>query len=227
MKTITKNAMMLGVAGLLLMGCDKEEATEMQPLDAIAQEQNFGTDPTSCEIIEFEEATGNVNTVYSQGTPVQVSAQLRLPNGKFKKNNTALVIDTSVPNPQGFRTPNPAAIRPMGNILTISEGKGKKQAQAISDEGGRIELDFSAMGTITLKGIHILDIEKHEAATTIEVLDAKGRVLKTLHPPVTGAKGATRVSIEQKGVAKLRVTFESTQKGKGGGAIDVIEFCRD
>src|SRR5690606_23404743 len=155
-----------GVAGLLLMGCDKEEVLESQPLSGVVQEQRFGTDPTSCEIIEFEEATGNIHTVYSQGTPVQVSAHLLLPNGKFKKNNNALVFDTSIPNQQDFRTPNPAAIRPMGNILTISDNKGKKQP--IADEGGRIELDFSAMGTITLKGIHILGIEQQEAGTTIE-----------------------------------------------------------
>ncbi|ARS36364.1 hypothetical protein CA264_13480 [Pontibacter actiniarum] len=215
------------------MGCDKaEEQQEVNPF-AASQSKNFGTDPSSCEIIEFEEDTpvetshGTVTTVYSQNTPVRVSAHYRMFQDRYFRQNTALLFDTSAPDRrnQDFKTPSPAAIRPMGNVLTV--GRSNSKFASLYDRGSSIELDFSAMGSITLKGLHVLDITEDEADSRLELLDKEGEVIKTMPLPVTGAYGATRLRVDTPGVAKLRVVFGNENSRSGGGAIDVIEFCRD
>lgn len=216
----------------VLMGCDKAEEVEMDPL-AASQSKNFGTDPSSCEIIEFDEYTpaetsrGAVTTVYSQNTPVRISAQYRANRGRYLNQNAALLFNTGSPDRrnQEFRTPSPAAIRPMGQVLTV--GRGNSKMAFLYSKGCRIEMDFSAMGSINLKGLHVLDITEEEADSKLELLDAEGTIIKTMNLPVTGAYGATRLRVDTPGVVKLRIVFGSESSRNGGGAIDVVEFCRE
>lgn len=222
------NAIALSVLGFGLMSCEKE-AQLTEPI-ALTEVKNFGTDPASCEIIEFEESEystdGAIGTAYSNGTPVTIAAFQRHPNGSYIPQNAAKLFNTSVPydHPQKFKTPNPNAMRPMGKVLLIHNGQDSKSEL----KSGRIEMDFSAMGSITLKGIHVLDIEQDEAASTIELYDPAGELIKTMPLPVTEAYGATRLRIDTPGVQKMVVTFKGIKNSKkGDGAIDVIEFCRD
>lgn len=218
--------------GLGLMRCTGNEEVQAEPL-TYSDAKFFGTSPESCEIIEFdgsanvESVNGAVTTIYSENTPVTVNAQLLGNNGEFGQANAAVLFNTSKPNGKfkDFKTPTPAAIRPMGNVLTAGKQNGGNVM--IHEKGSRIELDFSAMGSITLKGIHVLDITEDEAGSTVEMLDNNGKVIKTMKLPVTGTYGATRLNTEDTpGVVKLRVTFTSASKKGGSGAIDVIEFCR-
>ncbi|WP_276499104.1 hypothetical protein [Pontibacter litorisediminis] len=232
MKKFTFKAAFVCMFGVVLMGCEKAEEMEANPMSA-SQEKNFGTDPGSCEIIEFDEYTptetsmGAVTTVYSQNTPVRVSAQYRLGDGRYGIGNTALLFDTGAPDSRNkdFRTPSPAAIRPMGQVLTVGRGNGTRAK--LYDKGCRIEMDFSAMGSINLKGLHVLDITEEEAGSKLELLDKDGSIIKTMALPVTGAYGATRLRVDTPGVVKLRVVFGNESAHSGGGAIDVIEFCRE
>ncbi|AKD02197.1 hypothetical protein POKO110462_20820 [Pontibacter korlensis] len=232
MKKFTFKALVYCVFGVVLMGCDKTEEVGVDPF-AASQSKNFGTDPTSCEIIEFDEynptesSFGAVTTVYSDNTPVRISAQQRMAKGKYFRQNTALLFDTGAPDRknQHFRTPSPAAIRPMGKVLTV--GRGNNQFASLYNKGCRIEMDFSAMGSINLKGIHVLDITEEESDSKLELLDADDNVIKTMQLPVTGAYGATRLRVDTPGVVKLRVVFGKESARSGGGAIDVIEFCRE
>ncbi|WP_439880230.1 hypothetical protein ACSX1A_13825 [Pontibacter sp. MBLB2868] len=231
MENFAVKSVFIGALGALLMNFTSKEQEQVEPL-AASEVKYFGTSPESCEIIEFDAENGNISgsgsitTLYSQSTPVTVSAQVRSKGGTYENTASAVLFDTS--SPQGkyrkFRTPNPDAIRPMGNILAAGKANGKDVA--IYEQGSRLELDFSAMGSITLKGIHVLDITEDEANSKLEMLDSSGKVIKTLKLPVTGAYGATRLNTENTpGVVKVRITFESKNKG-GSGAIDVIEFCR-
>ncbi|MFD2248282.1 hypothetical protein [Pontibacter ruber] len=229
MQFFTIKTVVLGVMGLFLMGCDKEEKEVTEPF-AYEQAKNYGTDPTSQEIIEFNDSeigTEVINTIYSFGTPIGIKAEQRLPNGKYKPVNVAKLFNTSSPTGDytKFRTPNPKAFRPMGKILIINDAVDTEPN--LYAGGGRIEVDFSAIGTVLLKGIHVLDIEENEAGSTLELLDKAGNVIKTMPLPVTGALGATRLRVDTPGVAKLRVTFKSTEKRGGTGAIDVLEFNRE
>ncbi|WP_299756709.1 hypothetical protein [uncultured Pontibacter sp.] len=232
MKKFTFNALFCCFFGVALMSCDKTEKVEVNALSA-SQGKNFGTDPTSCEIIEFDDYTpaetskGAVSTVYSQNTPVRVLAQYRIKDGRYFNRNTALLFNTGAPDSrnQEFRTPSPAAIRPMGQVLTV--GRGNSNMTFLYNKGCRIEMDFSAMGSINLKGLHVLDITEEEADSKLELFDAEGNIIKTMSLPVTGAYGATRLRVDTPGVVKLRVVFGSESSRSGGGAIDVIEFCRE
>ncbi|MHC2990659.1 hypothetical protein OB13_03320, partial [Pontibacter sp. HJ8] len=227
-KMFIGNFIALTVLGVVSMGTEKDVQL-IEPLP-YSQMRVYGTDPTSCEIIEFEEDSYNTNNiiteVYSQGTPVTVSAQQLQPNGEYKSENVAKLFDTSSPTGklQDFRTPNKEAMRPMGRVLLVSKGDTPEADKYRN--GGRIEMDFSAMGSITLKGIHVLDIEEDEAGSTVELYDQSGKLLKTMPLPVTGANGATRLRIDTPGVNKLVVSFTG-KNNSGNGAIDVIEFCRN
>lgn len=224
----------------VVMGCESDsEATS--PF-SVSDKKNFGTAPGTCEVIEFDgyndivTGGGAVTTVYSEGTPVRVSAQLRAARGNniktdrgtYTNSNAAVLYNTSSPDAinKDFRTPNKDAIRPMGNVLTVGKAQGK--STAIYDKGSRLEMDFAAMGSITLNAIHVLDITQEEADSKLELLDKDDNVIKSFNLPVTGAYGATRLNTEETpGVVKLRVTFGGEGKRIGSGAIDVIEFCRD
>lgn len=231
MKKFTLKSLLVLACGFVLMSCENEsDATA--PL-AVSDNKNFGTSPDACEIIEFEDVTntapgGAINTVYSDGTPVRISAQLRAFRGRYFYSNAAVLLNTSQPDSrnQDFRTPNANAIRPMGHVLTAGISRGN--TTSVYNRGTRLEMDFSAMGSITLKGIHVLDVTEDEAGSKLELLDKNGNVIKTFSLPVTDAYGATRINTEDTpGVVKLRVTFEGARKRSGSGAIDVIEFCRD
>lgn len=233
MKMFTFSTLFFSLCSVALVGCDKaKEVEEMNPL-YVSQTKNFGTDPTSCEIIEFDEYTptetvnGAVTTVFSENTPVRIVAQQRHRNKGYAATNAALLFDTSNPDKknQNFRTPGPAAMRPMGNVLSVGQQKGN--FVGLYNKGCQIEMDFSAMGSINLKGIHVLDITEDEANSKLELLNASGELIKTMALPVTGAYGATRLRIDTPGVVKLRVVFGSEKSHSGGGAIDVIEFCRE
>lgn len=223
MKMFTIKPLVFGVIGLFSMGCEKD-IEQADPFE-FAVTKAFGTDPTSCEIIEFDNYDAQTNTVYHNGTPIRVNAQRHFFNGRLKSENAAFIFNTS--NPTGkysdFRTPSPAAMRSMGEILTLGVDRG--QNTEVANEGGVIEMDFSSYGTINLKGLHVLDIEQSEANSSISLIGKDGKVFKTMLLPVTGAKGATRLRIDQTGVAKIQVTIKSNKKNKGSGAIDVIEFC--
>jgi hypothetical protein len=233
MEKLLVKSLLLCFVSVGLFRCSSNEQVQAEPL-TYSDAKFFGTSPESCEIIEFDEikgvesVNGAVATVYSENTPVQVSAQLLTANGQFEPTNSAVLFNTTKPNGgkfKNFKTPSSAAIRPMGNVLTA--GKLNGNGVAIYDKGSRIEMDFSAMGSITIKGIHVLDITQDESESTLELINSSGKVIKTMKLPVTGEFGATRLNTENTpGVVKLRVTFTSKDKKGGSGAIDVIEFCR-
>jgi hypothetical protein len=220
------NIIALSLLGFVSMGSEKE-AQPAEPV-AISEVKKFGTDPTSCEIIEFEESessTSGITTVaYSNGTPVNIAAFQRQPDGSYKTENASRLFDTGAPAATlPLRTPNTNAMRPMGRVLLVGNGAGS-DTEMLS---GRIEMDFTAMGSITLKGIHVLDIEQDEAGSTVELYNQSGKLIKSMPLPVTGTHGATRLRIDTPGVQKMVVTFNSKNNKSGNGAIDVIEFCRD
>lgn len=225
---LTTHIITLSLLGSAMLGFEPAP----QPAEKItytSEVKRWGTDPTSCEIVEFEESeyttNGVITTAYSNGTPITISGYKRQANGGYTSDNTARLFDTSgAPGIAGeFKTPNPNAMRPMGKVLRISNGGEQKETM----QDGRIELDFSAMGSITLKGIHVLDVEKDEDASTVELYNQSGEIIKTMPLPITGTHGATRLRIDTRGVQKMVVTFAGKNNKNGNGAIDVIEFCRD
>ena len=221
MKSVVAKTLALSLAGLSFLACGVKFESLTNKLSY------YGTIPGST-ILNFDEAPGYTDKTFtvinSVKTAVNVTAKRRLADGTFQNENAALLVDTSKPTPENgtLVTPNNQnSVRPMGNVLTVGSGNN-----AIYDNGGMIEVDFAAVGTVVMRGVHVLDIEEDEAGSTLELLDAAGQVIKTYPLPVTGAGGTTPlITGDVPGVAKIRVNFIS-KNGKGGsGAIDVIQFC--
>lgn len=229
MKAIIYKTLALAFVSIFAMSCDQETEAEIRPL-AATDTKNFGTVPGTT-IIQFSEITGLVNQVMVvkdsyTSLPVKITAS-EFRNGKAVNTNAALVYDTNKPDKKnaGYKAVNNGPFR-LGNVLTV--GKMQGNSATINDKGGSIEMDFSSFGTVTMRGLYVVDVEENERGSTLELLDAAGRVIYKDELPVTGAYtyqplvlGGAGVA----GVAKLRVTFK-TKDGRGGsGAIDVIQFC--
>jgi hypothetical protein len=187
----------------------------------------YGIIPGST-ILDFDELPGYTDKTYavinSIKTAINVQAKHRLVDGTLANTNTALLINTDQPNPQNsLVTPNSTnSLRPMGNVLTI----GDRIGASMYNKGGIIEVDFTGIGAVVMRGVHVLDIEEHESGSTLELLDNSGRVIATYTLPVTG-KGGTSPLItgDIAGVSKLRVNIISGNNQEANGAIDVIQFC--
>lgn len=211
------------------MACGLEFEKVAQPINQ-DKALSYGIIPGST-VLDFDEASGYTNKTFavinSIKTAISVTAKRRLSNGDYENENAALLLDTSKPNPNNgsLVTPNfPSSPRPMGNVLTVGNGRG--DGAIIHSGGGMIEVDFSSVGSVVMRGLHVLDVEEDEAGSTLELLDASNHVVATYSLPVTGAGGtAPLITGDVAGVKKLRVNFTS-KSGKGGsGAIDVIQFC--
>lgn len=229
MKTFIYKTLILSLVSTLAMSCDQETEADVQPL-ATTDTKNFGTVPGTT-IIQFSETTGPLDQVMVvkdsyTSLPVKIKAT-EFRNGKAINANAALVYDTNKPDKKnaGYKAVNKGPFR-LGNVLTV--GKMQGNSPSINNKGGSIEMDFSSFGTVTMRGLYVVDIDENERGSTLELLDASGRVIYKDELPVTGAYtyqplvlGGAGVA----GVAKLRVTFK-TKDGRGGsGAIDVIQFC--
>ncbi|MFT2010060.1 hypothetical protein ACMA1I_15405 [Pontibacter sp. 13R65] len=223
------NQVLLGLIGALLFGGGLPKR-QPEPIHT-SHTMFFGIDPSTCEVIEFDEETpgqGLLSEIISEGTPVAITAQHRLPGGQYEQANVASLFDTSIPSARStdFTTPNPQAMRSMGKVLTLGSSQPSQSGQ--SRTGGKLEVDFSAMSSITLKAVHVLDIRKEDAGSKLELINKKGEIFRTFELPITNTYGAIRLNTgDVKGVAKLRVVFGDEKQQRGGGAIDVIEFCRD
>jgi hypothetical protein len=222
MKSVAIKSLVLAFTGVSFMACGVESEEVVRP---IIQNKvlNYGTIPGST-ILDFDEAPGYTDKTFalvnSIKTAVNIKAKRRLPNGKYLEENAALIIDTSNPNNKSLVTPNPKSVRPMGNVLTVGKGVG------MYDKGGVIEIDFSSIGQVVMRGLHVLDIEEDEAGSTLELLNSSDQVIATYLLPVTGTGGTTPlITGDISGVSKLRVNFVSKNKKGGSGAIDLIQFC--
>ncbi|MEJ8756257.1 hypothetical protein WG947_04570 [Pontibacter sp. H259] len=228
MKTFLYKTIALAFISFFVASCEQESEAEVRPLTA-TDSKNFGTVPGTT-IINFSEVSGFVSEVkvrkdsYTE-LPVKITATYNQ-NGKAVKSNTALAFDTTKPDKKnsGYTKVNNGPFR-LGNVLTIGQTNG--QNTTVNDKGGSLELDFSSFGSVVMRGLYIVDIEENERGSTLEMLDAAGRVIYKQELPVTGAYTFQPLVFGPgvAGVAKLRVNFK-TKDGKGGsGAIDVIQFC--
>ncbi|MBC5775474.1 hypothetical protein H8S95_15460 [Pontibacter sp. KCTC 32443] len=229
MKTILYKTLALVCITFLSTSCDQEIEAEVKPMTAMSTKK-FGTVPGTT-IINFSETTGYLNEVKvmkdSYTTlPVKITAT-RFQNGQPVAGNAALVYDTTKPDKKnnGYTAVNRGPFQ-LGNILTVGQSQGANTT--INDKGGVIEMDFSSFGSVVMRGLYIADIEENERGSTLELLDASGSVIYVTELPVTGAYTFQPMILAGQGVAnvaKLRVTFKSTNGKGGSGAIDVIQFC--
>lgn len=250
-KIILKPLAFLAVAGLLY-GCQQDElGSNPEPL--ISHGQTAAVLAENCDILDFEnagqfprDANGYITEVLSQkGGRVKVSGVARTstaPATEWGTENRANIFNTTnLPDghPDGdLETPNWNNTTPsLGNVLIVQELVAPHNVATDPNDnahGGRLELDFSDVGPVTVNAMHVLDIEQHyELNSRVDFYDAANNRINTADILIapTGNNGVNQIAFaEMKGVTKMVVTFDGAWNpgtNAGSGAIDNIEFCKD
>jgi hypothetical protein len=117
----------------------------------------------------------------------------------------------------------------LGNVLIIAEdlfdgnGDGLVDDPDDADEvGAEFSFDFSALGSVTLFKITIIDVEEDELAAEVALYDDENDLLAAFILPQPGNNGDAAVSLgPTRGVVEMVVTVN------GSAAIDNIVFCPD
>jgi hypothetical protein len=117
---------------------------------------------------------------------------------------------------------------PLGNVLIVHErcedlgGTSVANPDDADEVGAALNFDFSALGSVTISEITIMDVEAVEPAATVELFDGSGDPLGLFILPQTGDNGVAIQSLgPTSGVVKMKITLN------GSGAIDNIIFTPD
>ncbi len=207
-----------------LAACTPDEET-VQPLKTTNQDEIVGYDDSGCNMMQLYgdgAKPSNVFTIIEDGIEMRVTAQRRGHNGKYLPETAALLLDPAQ-HPELVSNSAYTNIG-MNGLLTVPDEAGTY----INEKGGRVILDFSATGSLTMKNMVFTDIDADEAGTKIELFSNTGQLLMTKDIPLIGDKGSVIVGLDnQPGVSKIIVTFGEERTGKGSGTIGRIQMCRD
>ncbi|WP_210490664.1 hypothetical protein [Rufibacter aurantiacus] len=250
MKVNLLRGSMLLAAATLIYGCNPESEEMIQP-DALSNaNQNPMTE--SCETISFDKVIrgkdGFVTAVMSDqaNTPIMVTANRRTAPYTFAATNSANIFNSGQTGPLGndvddILTPHKdfggwgvgdggkkgktyANNTALGNVMIINRTDSPTPAYD-SNNGGKLFLDFSAYGTVTMNSITVLDVDSYENGGKVELRDIKGNVLKTVKLAVSGNNGKQIVNLGgTPGVVKMVITLGNSGQLVGSGAIDDITF---
>ena len=252
MKSLTLRPLaFLALAGIFY-GCHKEELApgsapikvDIQAPVAIAE---------NCDVITFEnpgtfprDANGYITGVLSQkGATIKVAGYARasdVPSTEWGTTNRANIFNTTnLPDghpDDDLETPNWDGTTPsLGNVLIVQELVPPHNVPSDPNDnshGEMLELDFSAVGPVTVNSMNVLDIEQHtELRSRVDFYDAQNNKINTSDIMIapTGNNGVATVTFsEMKGVVKMVVIFDGSWNATtnaGSGAIDNIAFCKD
>lgn len=198
----------------------------------------------SMDVIDFE--SYSAGTILSEVTskngvgPVKVYGQ----NARFPdKGNAAMIFDSGRPTGQDFDlgTPHQDFGGPgigtggqqgsqyenntaLGKVLIITEDFDTSDPDDGDVRGSYFDFDFSALGTVSVYSMHIMDVEVTENTATVTFYDSDGAVIgNTFGLPKVGDNGVYNYLFGEgvSGVAKMHVSLN------GSGAIDNIVFLSE
>jgi hypothetical protein len=110
----------------------------------------------------------------------------------------------------------------LNNVLIISEdlNSGAPDDAAVTD--ANIYIDFSALGSVTLFAMDLLDVDGESNGAYVQLLDADDNELLHVDLPETGDNGLALIDLgPTSGVVKMHVVLN------GSGAIDNICFEKE
>ena len=109
-----------------------------------------------------------------------------------------------------------------GNILIISEDLDSGDPDDVDVNGANVSFDFSALGTVTLESMLLIDVEGNETGAIVGLFSPENVLLDMVNLPPTGNNGTTTVGLgPTSGVSHMEVVLN------GSGAIDDIVFTVD
>lgn len=194
----------------------------------VSQEEKLvGYDPTTCNLVQTfgtGELPRHVSMIEEDRAVMTVTAQRRGHNGKYLEETEGLLLDPTDPATDLTNPFDRQMLGMFGGILTVPDETGTKANRA----GGRVTLDFSPVGSVTMKQMLFTDIAEEDRGSKVELYSASGQLLEQKEIPVMGKNQGIFVSFDNTpGVAKAVVTFGAERKNVGSGAIARLQLCVD
>jgi hypothetical protein len=226
MKTFSTKIAAVAFASLFLFACDREEDQEfVEPMKASQEADLVGYDPTTCNLVQTfgsGELPRSVSMIEEDGAIMVVKAQRRGHNGKYLDETEGVLLDPRDPATNLTNPFDAQMLGMFGGILTVGDASG----QGANQEGGRLILDFSPVGSVTMKTMVITDIAEDEEGSKIELFSHSGQLLELRELPTKGSNEAIIVTFDNvPGVAKAVVTFGAERKNIGSGAVARLQLC--
>jgi hypothetical protein len=153
------------------------------------------------------------------------------PPGGMPRDCTGEDIDLGTPNEafggpgvgMGGATSNDTAL---GKVLIIAEDVNDANKDRLVDDpddasqGGTLQFDFSALGTVIMHTITFVDLDDPDSAQKVELFrgGVRGTLLATVPLPVAGNNGVSVVPLQTPGVDTVVITLTDS------AAIDNITF---
>jgi hypothetical protein len=225
MKTFLTKTIAVASASLLLFACDREEEQELvEPMKASQEAELVGYDPTTCNLVQTfgsGELPRSASVIEEDGAVMIVTAQRRGHNGKYLEETEGVLLDAHDPATDLVNRFD-ANIMGMTGLLTVGDESG----QRANREGGRLNLDFSPVGSVTMKTMVFTDIAEEDRGSKVELFSAAGQLLDQQEIPVRGKNETVIVGFDNvPGVAKAVVSFGAERKSIGSGAIARLQLC--
>jgi hypothetical protein len=225
MKTICTKTIAVAFASMFLFACERQEEQELvEPMKASQDANLIGYDPTTCNLVQTfgsGELPRQANVIEEDGAIMIVKAQRRGHNGKYLSETPGVLLDAHDPATDlvNYMDANMLA---MSGLLTVGDESGLKANR----EGGRVILDFSPVGSVTMKTMVFTDIAEEDKGSKVEFYSRTGQLIEQKEIP-TGSKNETVIVPFSNipGVAKAVVTFGAERKNIGSGSIARLQLC--
>ncbi len=219
----------MALLAVLLTNCQKEESALKKPMPTKAVVQ--------IECITFDNpnlAAGTItNQLYTDANSGPIGVVGRNPN--FPGVNAAMIFDSDNPysGDLDLGTPNEDFGGPgvgvggdmgsphenntsLGKFLIVSEDLNPNQPNDLRGMG-EFDLDFSAIGPVTVHSMTIVDVEGKEGAPIVNFYDGGNSLISSVALTTVGDNGVENVSFGAvSGVVKMEIHLG------GSGAVDNI-----
>ncbi|MER2997973.1 hypothetical protein [Pontibacter populi] len=224
MKTATINSLFIAGLSILLAACSPDEEA-VKPLSTTNQDELVGYNPSGCNLIQsFGDVVkpSMVTSITEDGIAMTVSAQRRGNNGRYVAETAAILLEPSQ-HPELIAEFDRHILGVYG-MLTVPDEAGT----GANLSGGRVIIDFTQTGSITMKNMLFTDIDEDEAGSKVELYSSTGQLLMAKDIPLAGdSKGIFVGFNNQPGVSKIIVTFGGERTRNGSGTIARMQMCRD
>ncbi len=216
----------VAIASVFLFACDRDDEQELvEPMKVSQEAELVGYNPTTCNLVQTfgsGELPRHVNMIEEDRAMMTVKAQRRGHNGKYLEETEGLLLDPYDPATDLTNPFDRQMLGMFGGILTVPDETGTKANRA----GGRVTLDFSPVGSVTMKTMLFTDIAEEDAGSKVELYSASGQLLEQKEIPVVGKNESIFVSFDNiPGVVKAVVTFGAERQNVGSGAIARLQLC--
>ena len=250
MKTI-RLLLTTALVGFFLFSCEElelkpnfEHSTSLEILENDKTLFSARMTSASMDVIDFE--SYSAGTILSEVTskngagPVKVYGH----NPRFPdKGNAAMIFDSGRPTgqdpdlgtphqdfggpgigtggQQGSQYENNTAL---GKVLILTEDFDTSDPDDANVRGSYFDFDFSALGTVSIYSMHIMDVEVTENTAAVTFYDSNGNAIgNAFGLPKIGDNGVYNYVFGEgvSGVAKMQVSIN------GSGAIDNIVFLSE